>query len=131
MTALAVVDVASISDRLESFIHSPGVPPLAFALAAASGAAILPAIAGAADPPPAAGGAPTLNLSDGQTLERTVSVAGRQPGGLDAHHGVHRRRPRDVPGPCVRGQVVEPQPAAGRSPRPAEVDQLAARGSMV
>ncbi|MFD2762650.1 cobalt transporter [Micromonospora eburnea] len=38
MTAVLVVDVASVSDRLQSLIHSPGVPPLAFLLAFVAGA---------------------------------------------------------------------------------------------
>lgn len=32
MKAVAVVHAASVSDQLQSLIHSPGVPPLAFAL---------------------------------------------------------------------------------------------------
>ncbi|NJC73448.1 cobalt transporter [Planosporangium thailandense] len=34
----AVFDAASVSDRLQGFLHSPGVPPLAFLLAFAAGA---------------------------------------------------------------------------------------------
>ncbi|MEV4813329.1 cobalt transporter [Micromonospora avicenniae] len=38
MTALAAVQAASVPDRLQDLIHSPGVPPLAFALAFIAGA---------------------------------------------------------------------------------------------
>jgi nickel/cobalt transporter (NicO) family protein len=39
MKAVAVVHAASVSDQLQSLIHSLGVPPLAFALAFVAGAA--------------------------------------------------------------------------------------------
>ncbi|MFJ8580073.1 cobalt transporter [Micromonospora sp. NPDC093277] len=38
MTTALVVDAASVSDRLQDLIHSPGVPPLAFLLAFVAGA---------------------------------------------------------------------------------------------
>ena len=38
MKAVAVVHAASVSDQLQSLIHSPGVPPLAFALGFIAGA---------------------------------------------------------------------------------------------
>ncbi len=43
-------------------------------LIAGSGAVLGPSAVGAEDPPPTLGGAPALNLSDGQTLEGTVTV---------------------------------------------------------
>ncbi|MFK3979536.1 carbohydrate-binding protein [Micromonospora sp. NPDC050397] len=49
---------------------------MAVALVAGSGAALGPSMAGAEEtPPPAAPGTPTLNLSNGETLEGTVAVA--------------------------------------------------------
>ncbi|MEU4677796.1 cobalt transporter [Micromonospora sp. NPDC023737] len=38
MTALAAVQAASVPDQLQDLVHSPGVPPLAFALAFIAGA---------------------------------------------------------------------------------------------